>query len=75
MPTTTTDILVIESPMPCLVHGVRHLVTCPRDGYYLWRDGGMHIQQAMPDLPRERRETLISGTCPEAWNLLFPEED
>ena len=39
-----------------------------------WESGTL-IQLAMPHLKPEEREFLISGTTPEAWNELFPEEE
>ncbi len=38
---------------------------------------GELAQRAFPDLPKEQREFLISGTCPECWKDLFgvDEED
>ena len=39
-----------------------------------WESGTL-IQLAMPHLKPEEREFLISGTTPEDWNKLFPEEE
>lgn len=33
--------------------------------------GGMLIQDAMPNVPADQREFLISGTTPEEWNKIF----
>lgn len=38
-----------------------------------WRNG-MLIQDAMPNLPADQREFLISGCTPEDFNKLFPPE-
>lgn len=35
---------------------------------------GMLIQDAMPNLPADQREFLISGCTPEDFNKLFPPE-
>lgn len=43
-------------------------------GYALW-ESGTHIQSALPDLPADQREFLISGVCPACFNGLFPPED
>ena len=42
---------------------------------WMWENGAL-IQNAMPDLPREDREFLISGITPEEWREHFgdPEE-
>ncbi len=36
---------------------------------------GANIQEAMPNLPAEDREFLISGVTPEEWVELFNDED
>lgn len=33
------------------------------------------IQDALPDWSPDQREMLISGTHPECWARMFPEED
>lgn len=35
-----------------------------------WKNGAL-IQVAMPELSKEVRELLISGTCNECWDKLF----
>ena len=37
----------------------------------LWAAKGSLIQDALPDLPSERREQLISGVTPEEWAEIF----
>lgn len=39
-----------------------------------YRDGAL-IQDAFPYLSAEDRETIMSGTHPDCWNKLYPEED
>jgi Fe-S-cluster-containing dehydrogenase component len=39
-----------------------------------WKSG-VHIQDAMPDLSAGDRELLISQTCNECWNKMFPPPD
>lgn len=54
-----------------------HIVTVPLDGYSKWLCGEK-IQNAMPEVPAEDREMLISGICPSCWEKAFgliPEED
>jgi hypothetical protein len=39
-------------------------------------NAGMHIQRAMPNVPRELREFVLSGITPEEWDAQFkPGED
>ena len=43
-------------------------------GFVNWKSGEL-IQDALPELSADERELLISGTCNECWQQLFPEED
>lgn len=36
---------------------------------------GKLIQECFPDLDADSREFLISGICPECWNIIFPSEE
>lgn len=47
----------------------------PAEGYMKWEVGNVHIQDALPQLSPSDRELLISGTCPECWDRMFPEEE
>lgn len=51
-------------------------IECPinLDAVEKWRQGEL-IQNAMPDLSKDLREMLISGTCPKCWNDMFPPEE
>lgn len=46
-------------------------LSVPASGFARWQ-GGERIVQAMPTLPAEDRELLISHTCPDCWSKLFP---
>ena len=39
-----------------------------------WKSG-QNIQRAFPEMPKERRELLISGTHSDCWDRLFAEEE
>lgn len=43
-------------------------------GWSAWRNGTL-IQNALPELNKADRELLISGTCGDCWNKLFPKEN
>lgn len=45
-------------------------VPCTHEQYANWVSG-MHIQDAMPNVPAEEREFLISGITPEEWKATF----
>jgi hypothetical protein len=57
----------------CFVTKKRYSVTVPKEGFARWQ-AGSYIQNAMPRVSPEDREFLISGTSPEGWNAMFPEE-
>lgn len=48
-------------------------IPCTDEQYKTWR-GGVLIQRAMPDVPPDLRELLISGTCGECFDQMFPAE-
>lgn len=58
---------------PCIVTGKPYSVTAPYAGWKAWRAGEL-IQNALPELSKDDREFLTSGTSPAGWDLLFPEE-
>lgn len=45
----------------------------PIKGFNDWRTG-VHAQDAMPDVPVEKREALINGCCPSCWKETFRKE-
>ena len=59
---------------PCKITGKDYSVTITEEQHHNWK-GGMLIQDAMPNVPLEDREFLISGISPEGWKQLFPEEE
>lgn len=38
------------------------------------RENGALVQDAFPELTADERELLISGTCGECWDKLFPHD-
>lgn len=40
-----------------------------------WNHYREHIQNVMPYFNEDQREILLSGTCPDCWNILFGKED
>lgn len=49
-------------------------IGCTEEQYSNW-ENGMHIQDAMPNIPAEEREFIISGITPQEWNELFGENE
>ena len=48
------------------------LITVPAAGYYAWK-GGALIQNALPLLSSDERESLITGTCATCWDEMWKE--
>ena len=55
----------------CIVTGEEYSVVVSMDGFVAYFARGRQIAEAFPELPREEREFLISGTSPEGWRRLF----
>jgi hypothetical protein len=49
-------------------------ITAGRAGFIAWRKGEL-IQKALPELPKEDRELLVSGTCSSCFDKLFAGEE
>jgi hypothetical protein len=46
-------------------------VVVSRDGVLAYFHWGVTARKAFPELPKEEREFLISGTSPSGWRKLF----
>ena len=46
----------------------------PKEGIRAYYRGSL-IQNALPELSNAQREMLISGTCGNCWDEMFPEEE
>lgn len=63
-------------PHDCVVCGrIHEPVILDAEKYYRWKEDRECVQDVFPEMTKEQREILISGTCPECWDVLFPEED
>jgi hypothetical protein len=51
-----------------------YVVNVPTAGLEKWKAGAF-IQNAMPELSISNRELLISNTCGECFDKLFPEDE
>lgn len=48
-------------------------ITKINEALMMYQEGKL-IQECFPDLDASSREFLISGICPECWNIIFPPE-
>jgi hypothetical protein len=65
---------------PCMTHNVQHPVEVPDEkaeilgGLGRWNQGRIQIQE-IPGLTATEREILLTGTCQEVWDSMFPDEE
>lgn len=65
----TITTITVETPV-CSVCGKTSHVMLDKEKFLRWQRGE-HIQTVWPEMPREQRETLISGVHPACWDKLF----
>jgi len=58
----------------CQHCGKDAVVVVDKAGYEAW-GAGVFVQVAFPDMDKEVREILISGTHPQCWIAMFGTED
>ncbi len=63
-----------ELSIPCRGCGNSSTLTVDEEGYTKWVNGSL-IQNALPDLSVEMRETLISSYCTQCQEDIFAEEE
>ena len=64
----------VALPVDCSICGNTTNVAVSRSSLKLWQSGTL-IQEAMPYLTVEERETLISSLCPPCQNYTLSEEE
>ena len=58
----------------CSICGKQYIITVPHDGFIRWRNGE-RIQDCLPTLSNEERESLMTGICKDCWNNMYGEDD
>lgn len=58
----------------CCVCGKEHETVVDYNAFRTWYQGAL-IQNVFPDLNPAEREILISGTCDECFNAMFPPDE
>jgi len=51
-----------------------HFITVDKEGYARWKAGEL-LQNALPALSADDRETLLTGICPPCWDGAFELEE
>ena len=68
--TDTVDVTTKE----CMMCGETSTVKMLSHHYLEWQNGGL-IDRVCPEMPKETREMLISGTHPECGDKMFQEDE
>ncbi len=59
----------------CRLCNKEHLIICCKSDLDKWQNREGHIQDILHYLSADQRELLISGTCGECFDGLFPPDD
>jgi len=59
----------------CRYCGITYNILADREDLDSWMNGNGYIQDLLAYLSPAERELLISGTCDNCWNQMFPEVD
>jgi hypothetical protein len=63
---------MIDVVGPCFVTKRPYTVRVAADCLQAYINGEGKVQDLFPELSKDQREFLISGTSPEGWNKIFP---
>jgi hypothetical protein len=69
-----TDPLDLQLELECMYCNYKEVITVAEADYIAWHNGRL-IQNAFPYLTDGQRELMISNTCDDCWNRLFPHTD
>lgn len=58
----------------CMFCGKESRITVPGQGLWAW-EHGTFAQDAFPDLTPAEREMVMTGTHPECWDAMIPDDD
>jgi len=61
--------MIVE--IECHICNKDHSIKMSFTGHAAWMEGEL-IQDALPELSSGERELLISGTCGDCWDEMFP---
>ena len=56
----------------CVQCSAKHVIFIKMTDYIEWKNGAGFIQDLMPYLSDSERELLISGTCGDCFDRMFP---
>jgi hypothetical protein len=58
----------------CCMCGKSSVMDLEQAAFVAWK-AGVYVQDAFPMFTPDQREVLITGTHPECWDALFPDEE
>lgn len=67
--------LIRVETKPCMQCGKRSYVEMTPEQHHRYYEQQAFVQDVFPDWTPDQRELLITGTHPECWDAMFPEED
>ena len=70
---TITDTVDVDTK-ECMMCGETSKVKMLVHHYLEWQNGGL-IDRVCPEMPKETREMLISGTHPDCWDKMIQDYD
>lgn len=65
---------VAVTTKPCVICERKSVITMPAEALRRWQ-AGEFIQVAWPDSTPDERELLMTGTHPDCWDALIPEDE
>ena len=68
------DLVSLETRACCMCGKSSTLLLDARS-FAAWKSRWVWLQASFPEWSADQRELLITGTHPECWNALFPDEE
>jgi hypothetical protein len=73
------DLIGPQGPQPfwalCLQCNTRYEFLVDPEGFYKWRNQGVHIQYALPDNTPDERELILNHICGTCFDKMCPPDD
>ena len=65
---------MLEVEVTCIVCGTTKKIQVPESGFKAWYNRGVLIQSAMPSVPAEDREMMMSQICGKCFEEMFADD-
>lgn len=70
----TPQAATLEVEVTCIVCGTTKKIQVPESGFKAWYNRGVLIQSAMPSVPAEDREMMMSQICGKCFEEMFADD-